>query len=75
MFELLITVLCIGLCAKAFGLALRLTGGILRVIMFLLSLVLAPVLLIGSLLIGGAILLAPLGILLFAIWLCKSVLE
>lgn len=75
MFELLITVLCIGLCAKTFGFALRLTGGVLRVIMFLLSLVFAPVLLIGSLLIGGVILLAPLGILLFAIWLCKSVLE
>lgn len=75
MLEMLIVVLCVGLCVKSFAFALRLAGGVLQIIMFLLSVILMPALLIGSLLIGGLVLLAPLGILLLMVWLCKSVLD
>ena len=75
MFELLIVILGIGLCFKSLGLALRLTGGVIRVLMALVSIILMPVLLIGTILIGGIMILIPLGTLLFVVWLGKCMLE
>ena len=73
MLELIITILCLWLFFKGLGLMLRLTWGITKFLASLMFTIALPLLGFCLFFAGGLIILVPLGLVILAFGLLKSV--